>query len=333
MVLPIWKTGKTMIESHELSKYYDDFLAVDRVTLSIPSGQVLALLGPNGAGKTTTVRMLTSILAPTSGWAKIAGYDVVQHPQQVRANVGVLTEQHGLYERMKAIEYLDFFAQVYHIPANQRRKRSLELMERFELGFALDKKLGDYSKGMKQKLALVRAMLHNPPVLLLDEPTSAMDPQSAKLVRDAIFELQRDDRTFLITTHNLSEAQLLADNIAIIRHGRIIANGNFAQLARRFDGDPVMEIHVHGKLNGLGADLRQHFGDALTVEKDDLGDDRLHYRVADPETTNPAVLRHLITNGVQVVSLAPISRTLEDIYLQVVKEDEEERGKKGEHLR
>ena len=178
-----------MIEAYELTKFYDDFKAVDCVTLDIPSGTVLALLGPNGAGKTTTVRMLTSVLAPSSGWARVAGFDVVQHPEQVRAHVGVLTEQHGLYERMKAVEYLDFFGRVYHLSAQERISRSMDLMERFGLTFALAKPLGEYSKGMKQKLALVRAMLHNPPVLLLDEPTSAMDPQSAKLVRDAIMEL------------------------------------------------------------------------------------------------------------------------------------------------
>src|SRR5215218_3761682 len=219
-----------MIEAHELTKYFDNFQAVDQVSMNIPTGSVLAILGPNGAGKTTTVRMLTSILAPTTGWARIAGYDVAQQPERVRAHVGVLTEQHGLYERMKAVEYLDFFGRVYHLSAEVRKKRTYDLMERFGLTFALDKQLGEYSKGMKQKIALVRAMLHDPPVLLLDEPTSAMDPQSAKLVRDAIIELQHDERTFLITTHNLSEAQALANRIAIIRRGRIIASGDFDEL-------------------------------------------------------------------------------------------------------
>ncbi|MEL6525201.1 MAG: ABC transporter ATP-binding protein, partial [Chloroflexota bacterium] len=171
-----------MIETYQLTKQFDDFLAVQDVTLSVEPGEVLAMLGPNGAGKTTTVRMMTSILPPTSGSAKIAGYDVVTHPADVRANVGVLTEQHGLYERMRGLDYLDFFGQIYHIPKKERRDRSLALMERFGLENALDKRLGEYSKGMKQKLALVRAMLHNPPVLLLDEPTSAMDPQSASQV-------------------------------------------------------------------------------------------------------------------------------------------------------
>ncbi|MEO8607541.1 MAG: ABC transporter ATP-binding protein [Chloroflexota bacterium] len=306
-----------MIESHELTKVFDGFVAVNQVSLNVPAGTVLALLGPNGAGKTTTVRMLTSILAPTSGWARIAGYDVAEYPEQVRAQVGVLTEQHGLYERMKAIEYLDFFGQVYHMSAAERKNRSLQLMERFGLTFALDKRLGDYSKGMKQKLALVRAMLHNPPVLLLDEPTSAMDPLSAKQVRDAIIELQRDEqRTFLITTHNLTEAQALANRIAFIRAGRIIAQGTFDELARQFVGEPLMELHTNGVLNGLVKDI----SDMVKVEE--TGMDWVRFRVADPNTTNPALLKRVANLGVQVVTLSPVSRTLEDIYLQVVTEDE-----------
>lgn len=315
-----------MIEVHDLTKDFDGFRAVDRINLNVPAGSVLALLGPNGAGKTTSVRMMTSILAPTSGRATIAGFDVVQQPAQVRAHVGVLTEQHGLYERMKALDYLDFFGQVYHIPASQRRQRAHHLMERFGLEFALDKRLGEYSKGMKQKLALVRAMLHNPPVLLLDEPTSAMDPQSARQVREAIVELQRDDRTFLITTHNLTEAQSLADSIAIIRHGRIIANGTFADLARQFVGDPIMELHINGHVNGLTKDI------SGMVDVQASGEDWVRYRVADPRTTNPALLRHIAGLGVEVVTLAPLSQTLEDVYLEVVKEDEaQEARQNGKH--
>lgn len=307
-----------MIEAHELTKVFDGFVAVDRVSLDIPAGSVLALLGPNGAGKTTSVRMLTSILAPTSGTARVAGYDVVAQPERVRASVGVLTEQHGLYERMKALEYLDFFGRVYRLGAEATRLNALNLMERFGLTFALNKRLGEYSKGMKQKLALVRAMLHNPPVLLLDEPTSAMDPLSAKQVRDAIIELQRDERTFLITTHNLTEAHQLANKIAIIRSGRIIAHGTFDELARQFVGDPIMELRVNGALNGLAKDL----SDLVTVEES--GIDWLRFRVAEPSRINPAVMRRVTELGIEVVTLAPVSRTLEDIYLQAVKEDEGE---------
>lgn len=306
-----------MIEAHELTKVFDGFEAVKNVSLMIPPGSVLAVLGPNGAGKTTTVRMLTSILEPTSGWATIAGHNVITEPEMVRAKVGVLTEQHGLYERMKAIEYLDFFGRIYHMSADDRKNRSLQLMERFDLTFALEKRLGDYSKGMKQKLALVRAMLHNPPVLLLDEPTSAMDPLSAKQVRDAIVELQRDEqRTFLITTHNLLEAQSLANQIAIIRSGRIIAQGTLDELARQFVGEPLMELRVAGIMNGLAKDI----SDMVTVTE--AGRDWLRFRVAEPQVTNPALLRRVAGLGVDVVTLSPITRTLEDIYLQVVKEDE-----------
>ncbi len=305
-----------MIEANGLSKEFDGFLAVDNVSLNVPAGSVLAVLGPNGAGKTTTVRMLTSILAPTSGTATVAGFDVMRQPAQVRASVGVLTEQHGLYERMKAMEYLDFFGQVYRLDAKTRRQHAYDLMDRFDLTFALDKRLGEYSKGMKQKLALVRAMLHNPPVLLLDEPTSAMDPLSAKQVRDAIVEMQRDDRTFLITTHNLTEAQMLADKIAIIRHGRIIAQGTFAELARQFVGEPLMELRINGELNGTV----QPVGEMVTIT--DRGMNWLRYSTPDPNVTNPVLLRRLAGLGIEVVTLAPVTRTLEEIYLQVVKEDE-----------
>ncbi|GAB4335375.1 MAG: ABC transporter ATP-binding protein [Phototrophicales bacterium] len=305
-----------MIECVELTKYFGDFLAVDHINLIVNKGEVLALLGPNGAGKTTSVRMMTSILQPSSGTARLAGYDVLKEPEKVRAHVGVLTEQHGLYERMKGMEYLEFFGRVYHLSVEECRKRALDLMERFGLTGALDKRLGEYSKGMKQKLALVRAMLHNPPVLLLDEPTSAMDPLSAKQVRDAIIELQQGQRTFLITTHNLTEAQLLADRIAIIRHGRIIAHGTFNELVQQFVGKPMMELRINGQLNGLTHEL----SDIVTVQS--AGINWLRYQVEDAQVTNPLVLRRLMALGVEVVTLSPVTQTLEDVYLQVVKEDE-----------
>jgi len=206
-----------------------------------------------------------------------------------------------------------------------RKQRAQELMERFDLGFALDKRLGEYSKGMKQKLALVRAMLHNPPVLLLDEPTSAMDPQSAKLVRDAIVDLQRGERTFLITTHNLTEAQALADRIAIIRRGRIIANGTFEELAQQFVGDPIMELHINGHVNGLAQDIQE------VVHVDSVGEDWIRYRAPDPRTLNPQVMRFLTGHGVDVITLAPITQTLEDIYLEIMKEDESQEQTNGNH--
>ena len=186
-----------MIETHDLTKYFNDFKAVDGVTLTVEPGQILALLGQNGAGKTTTVRMLTALLHPTRGWAKVNGYDVVKQAADVRASVGVLTEQHGLYVRMSGSEYLDFFGEVYGLDPIARSARSKYLLEYFGLAEAAHKRVGEYSKGMRQKLALARALMHEPPALLLDEPTSAMDPESARLVRDEIGRLKSSQRTIL----------------------------------------------------------------------------------------------------------------------------------------
>ena len=193
-----------MIETHDLSKQFHDFWAVDGVTLSVQPGQILALLGQNGAGKTTTVRMLTALLTPTRGSARVAGYDVAREGAQVRACVGVLTEQHGLYVRMTGIEYLDFFGRIYGLDAQARQRRRTHLLEYFGLMSAATRSIGEYSKGMRQKLALARALMHEPAVLLLDEPTSVMDPESARLVRDEIARLRdTNGRVAVVLKHSL----------------------------------------------------------------------------------------------------------------------------------
>ncbi|HEC21919.1 MAG TPA: ABC transporter ATP-binding protein [Chloroflexi bacterium] len=305
-----------MIEAYGLTKHFDGFVAVEDVTLTVHPGEVLALLGPNGAGKTTTVRMLTSILAPTRGTARVAGYDVVREAERVRASVGVLTENHGLYLRMKGREYLDFFGQLYGLSETLRRKRSEELAERFGLLTALDRRLGEYSKGMRQKLALVRAMLHDPPVLLLDEPTSAMDPHSARLVRDAIHDLRGDGRTVIICTHNLPEAEELADRIAIIRRGHIIAEGSVLELKARLLGPPLLELRLAGSLNGLVDNL------ADLVEIDSYGRNWVRYRTEEPRRVNPLIVQQLAAQGMQIVTLSEVPQSLEEVYLRVVGEGE-----------
>jgi len=303
-----------MIEATRLTKKFGEFTAVDELSLSVSPGQVVALLGPNGAGKTTTVRMLAGILAPTSGRAMVGGLDVTISPQQVRRQVGMLTEVPGLYLRMQAMEYLDFFGQLYGLSAPQRRARAAALLSRFEMADAVDKRLSEYSKGMRQKLALIRAMLHDPSVLLLDEPTSAMDPQSARLVHDAITGLKSDQRTIVICTHNLAEAEALADRIAIIRRGRIVAEGTAAALKSRLLGLPLMELHVSAPLDGLWPDLSQR------VQVIEHGQTWVRYQTEDPITDNPRVLRWLADQGANVVTLSEVTRSLEDVYLRVVAE-------------
>lgn len=301
-----------MIETQDLSKQFHDFMAVDGVNLSVQSGQILALLGQNGAGKTTTVRMMTALLQPTRGWARVAGYDVVKNGHDVRASVGVLTEQHGLYMRMTAVEYLDFFGQVYNLSPALRKSRSQNLLEYFGLAEASKRRIGEYSKGMRQKLALARAMIHDPGVLLLDEPTSAMDPESARLVRDEIARLKSSSRTIVICSHNLTEVEALADQIAIIYRGKILVQGSLDELKRNVLGLPEYEIRFANAWDTSGLQLPQG------VEKISSTATRLKVRVEAPQETNPQMLKAL--SGAPIMALQEEARTLEQVYLKVMAE-------------
>ena len=303
-----------MIEAQGLTKHFGDFVAVDGIDLSVREGEVLSLLGPNGAGKTTTVRMLASILKPTVGWARIAGFDTVRDARQVRRTIGLLTEFPGLYLRMRGIDYLDFFGRLQGLNPARRADRSEYLLKRFELWEARSQRTGEYSKGMRQKLALVRAMLHDPQVLFLDEPTSAMDPHSARLVREAIADLRGDRRTIVLCTHNLIEAESLADRIAIMRRGRIVALGTPAELKRRLLGDPLFELRLARSPDGLLADLV----DMVRVQE--LGENWLRYTTAEPELVNPRIVKRLTELGAHIITLSVVPRGLEEVYLTIVNE-------------
>jgi ABC-2 type transport system ATP-binding protein len=298
-----------MIQTEDLSKQFGNFWAVNGVNLEVNPGQVLALLGQNGSGKTTTVRMLTSVLTPTRGTARIAGFDVVKNPEQVRALVGVLTEQHGLYLRMSASEYLDFFGKVYQLDAATRRKRNLEWMEYFGLAEVASQPIGQYSKGMRQKLALARTLIHEPPVLLLDEPTSAMDPESAQLVRNAIASLRNKERTIIICTHNLVEAEMLADKIAIIYKGYILTSGTVEELKRDLLGPAEYEVRLQGKWPRGTMNLPPG---VTSLEKSDTSS---RFRIEDPHISNPIILKELARKKAKVVALQEMPRTLEQVYL------------------
>jgi ABC-2 type transport system ATP-binding protein len=300
-----------MIEAEGLSKKFDEFLAVDNLSLKVKMGEILVLLGPNGAGKTTTVRMLTSILRPTTGWAKVAGYDVEKSPDKVRASVGVLTEQHGLYGRMNADEYLVFFGSLYGLSAHESRLRSARLMEQFGLQIG-KKRLSEFSKGMRQKLALIRALLHEPPVILLDEPTSAMDPESAYMVREAIRELRSTSRTIVLCTHNLREAEELADQIAIIKSGKIILNGDLGQVRGKLLGPQEYIIRFTGSIDGQLSDIKKN------AQLIDYGDGFIYYSSEHGDQYNPILVRSLVGSGVNILTLQQVDHSLEDIYLQII---------------
>lgn len=309
-----------MIETQDLSKRFNDFWAVDSVDLSVKPGQILALLGQNGAGKTTTIRMLTALLTPTRGTAFVAGYDVVHQGVKVRASVGVLTEQHGLYARMTGMEYLDFFGQIYRLDFHGRNKRSNYLLEYFGLAEASARRIGEYSKGMRQKLALARALMHEPPVLLLDEPTSAMDPESARLVRDEIARLKSSHRTIVICTHNLAEAEALSDIIAIIYKGRILMTGGLEDLKRKILGTVEYEAKFSTVWNST--DLKMPQGVILTERKATS----LHFSIEDPGISNTVLLKELSSLNAPLVAFQEIPRSLEQVYLKVMADKQTTQG-------
>lgn len=301
-----------MIETHDLSKQFGDFWAVDGLNLSVKPGQILALLGQNGAGKTTTVRMLSVLLRPSRGTARVGGHDVATHEQDVRKTVGVLTEQHGLYTRMTGLEYLNFFGQLHRLDAATRRLRIHYLLEYFGVASVASRRIGEYSKGMRQKLALARALIHEPAVLLLDEPTSAMDPESARLVRDEIARLRSAHRTIVICTHNLSEAEALADIVAIIYRGRILLSGTLDEMKRTVLG--AAEYEARFSLGWSTAALQLPDGVSLTGRDDSM----LRFRVEDPTAANPALMKELTSMRAPLVAFQEVPRTLEQVYLKVM---------------
>lgn len=309
-----------MIEASNLHKHFGAFHAVRGISLTIEAGEVVALLGPNGAGKTTTVRMLGAILKPSSGTARVAGYDVVTDAREVRHAVGLLTEFPGLYNRMPPIAYLQFFGALQGMDRQVCEQRSMQLLKQFGLWEAREKRIDSYSKGMKQKVALIRALLHDPPVLFLDEPTTAMDPHSARTVRDAIGELRSARRTILLTTHNLTEAEELSDRIVIIRGGRVVAHGTIAQLTRQLLGEPVWELRLAAPAKGVAPLL----DDLVRIET--TGETWVQFRCSDPQYINPQIVARLADRAIPIVSLAELPRNLEQVYLRIVSESYVDRG-------
>lgn len=308
-----------MIEARALSRRFGAFRAVEGISLSVPAGSILALLGPNGAGKTTTVRMLAGLLAPSAGQASVAGYDVRRQASQVRARVGLVTDVPGLYERMTLPDYLDFFGALYGMERAHRARRIDELLAFFDLAGHRRERIGGFSKGMKQKVALARALLHEPAALFLDEPTSGLDPLSARAVRALVVELKQTNRAIILCTHDLDEAERLAGQIAIMRRGRIAALGSAATL--RSQASPETLVHIE---LARGEQVRRD-GSAVRAVRPLPGVReprlvagepfaRLEYRAADPAKVNPIVLARLVSLGIEVVSVTNVTRTLEDVY-------------------
>lgn len=301
-----------MIETVALTKRYDGKTAVDGLTISVREGEVLGLLGPNGAGKTTTVRMLATLIAPTSGSATIAGRVLGRDDAAIRSMVGILTEVPGLYEKLSAWRNLDFFGQLYGIERTIRHKRMEEYLNALDLWDSRHAAAGTFSKGMRQKLAIVRAMLHEPKVLYLDEPTSGLDPESSRTVRQFIVNLRRAGRTILLTTHNLEEADRLCDRIAVLKQ-RLVRVDTAENLRHDLFGHrTVMELAQNGReLEALVKGLP--FVKSATSEEN-----RLVVTLKDPEKDGPALVQAVVGAGGQILKVGEERHTLEDVYLALL---------------
>lgn len=302
-----------MITTRQLSKRFDAFTAVDSLTLDIEAGEVFGFLGPNGAGKTTTVRMLTCLIAPSAGEASVLGYQVGRDDQQIRGNVGLLTETPGLYDRLSAWKNLTIYANLYEVDQVDRQVekylRMLDLWDRRQ------DPAGTFSKGMRQKLAIARALLHEPQVLFLDEPTAGLDPQAARLIREFIGELKSEGRTIFLCTHNLDEADRLCDRVAV-----------FKQSLRVLDTPADLRQQVYGrrvtiKLAEAAAGFVDTAASVNGISEVEANENTLLITAGDPEQDNPEVIRRLVQAGAAIQFVAEEKHTLEDAYLQLIEDD------------
>jgi ABC-2 type transport system ATP-binding protein len=306
---------ETTITTDRLSKHFGEIIAVKDLSVQIRSGEIFGFLGPNGAGKTTTIRMLTSLIAPTSGNAKVAGFTLGRDDRQIRRNVGILTESPGLYDQLSAERNLAFFAQLYEVEdvagKVEQYLRMLGLWPRRQ------ESVGTFSKGMRQKLAIARALLHEPQMLFLDEPTSGLDPSAARLVREFISSLKGEGRTIVITTHNLDEADRLCDRIAVFQT-RLIALDTPSALRARLFGRSVV-FH----LQKLEDAYTQRIAAYPFVNSTQAVDNKLVVAMEDPEMNNPELIRGLVQEGAEIQFVGELKRSLEDVYLQLVEGDQE----------
>jgi ABC-2 type transport system ATP-binding protein len=304
-----------MVVAQNLSKKFDQITAVEQISFEINAGEVFGILGPNGAGKTTTVRMLCALIAPTSGKAKVAGFTIGEQDQLIRRNVGILTESPGLYDALSAEENLSFFAKMYEVPnIREQVERYLRLLGLWERRF---EPVGTFSKGMRQKLAIARAILHEPKVLFLDEPTSGLDPEMSRLVRDFIGELKSEGRTIVLCTHNLDEADRLCDRIAVIK-SHLLALDTPKALRQKLYGRASV-FH----LRQVGADFQKSIETLPFVQSVKVVDNKLVIQLDEPEAQNPDLIRHLVGLGADIQFVGELRRTLEDVYLQLMNADRE----------
>jgi ABC-2 type transport system ATP-binding protein len=300
-----------MITTHNLTKRFGETLAVDGLTLEVKEGEVFGFLGPNGAGKTTTVRMLTALIGPTSGSATVNSHPLGTRDIEIRRSVGILTETPGLYDNLSAEYNLKVFAKLYEVPdPDGQVSKYLRMLGLWERRYD---PAGTFSKGMKQKLAIARALLHEPRVLFLDEPSAGLDPEAARLVHDFIAELRREGRTIFMCTHNLDEADRLCDRVAVFKTRMLVVDTPTALRSQLFGRKVVFHLRrADDSIPSMVAVLP-------FVRQARLVDNKLVVTLDNPEDHNPEIIRALVGVGVDIQFVGELRHSLEEVYLQLVR--------------
>jgi ABC-2 type transport system ATP-binding protein len=309
-------TDKLAIQTDRLTRTFGAVRAVDDLTLNVPAGIVFGFLGPNGSGKTTTIRLLLGLLNPTAGRAEVLGHDTLKEGQVIRECAGALLEHNGLYERLSAEDNLDFYGRVWHLSSGERHERIHELLSHLGLWDRRKEHVGAWSRGMKQKLAVARALLHRPSLVFLDEPTAGLDPKATVALRDDLVSLTaREGVTVFLTTHNLAEAEKICSQVGLIRNGRLLAIGSPADLRAR-SGAPQAEIIGAGFSDAVVAALRQR-PEVAAVERFDA---RLTIGLKAAGSVAPLVSL-LVQSGVQIEEVHKGEASFEDAILALIEEE------------
>jgi ABC-2 type transport system ATP-binding protein len=304
-----------MIEVKNLTKRFGEITAVDDLTFQVAEGEVFGLLGPNGAGKTTTVRMLCCLISKTSGEAHIAGYRVGNGADSlaIRKMIGLVPDNVGLYEELTAYQNLDYYGKLYECSPGERKTKIEYFLKMMDLWDNRDQSVGEFSKGMKQKVAIARALIHDPRLLFFDEPTANLDPEASRVVREIILELRREGKTIFLNTHNLDEAQRICDRIGILKT-RLLTVSTPEELEKRVWGSRTV-IQVEQITEGILAAVRKLNPKNLQVEEN-----RMILALSDPEKENPDFVQEIVTAGGRIQYVTQLNPSLEETYLKVIEE-------------
>ena len=306
-----------IVRTEGLVKRYDRTLAVAGIDLSVDAGEIFGLVGPNGAGKTTTLRILATLLRPSAGEAEIAGWSVTRNPDQVRAVLGFMPDVFGVYDDMKVWEYLDFFARCYGIPAAGRRRMIGDLLELVDLGDKRDQYVQTLSRGMQQRLCLAHALVHDPQILLLDEPASGLDPRARVELRELLRELRALGKTILISSHILPELEELCTSVAIVDRGQVLAQGRVADIERRLRFGAVLRVRLLADRDAVDAARDRFATDPDVASAVVLEDGTIELGFRGDDAASARLLAESVRAGLPIASFARAASDLEELFLQV----------------